>query len=442
MSATMRRNPPGPKSRVLGLDFLSAIRRQPIAFMEKLTHRYGDFVHFRVAHANVYLVNSPDYVKEIFSNHYTFFRKGRGIDRRSTFLGEGLISSEGKLHQQQRVTTQPAFHRQRLNEFADAMARTAEEISARWGADQPVDLLGQARRMTMRIISETLFRADTTEAQNRIFDALQVSLESFSALSVPLPWILEKFRLWTRHRANHATRVLEAMIRDLRKSSADHGGENIFTMIEERSDVPGDERQILNEALTLFLAGYETSALALTFTWYLIARHPEVQSRIQDEVDAVVGSRLPRFDDLPSLCYTKMVLEEGMRMYPPSWRLMRCATKGFDLNGYTIPAGSYVIVSQWLMHRNPRYFAEPNRFDPERWTPEARAQRPQYSYFPFGGAPRRCIGEAFGILEAVMILATVARRWNMTDLTGPELPLRQLHLLQPDRTVRVAVEAR
>jgi cytochrome P450 len=235
------------------------------------------------------------------------------------------------------------------------------------------------------------------------------------------------------------------MIVERRREGSDRG--DLLSMLLLARDEEGGEgltdAQVRDQAMTIFLAGYETTALALAWTWYLLAQNPEAEARLHEELDAVLGGRLPTFEDVPRLDYTARVFNESLRLYPPTWRLVRWAIEDCEFGGYVVPAGSQVIVSQYVMHHDERYFPDPFRFDPERWTPEAKAERPQYSFFPFGGGPRRCLGETFAVVEGVLLLATLARHWRLRLVaSGPPVEMEPLHMLRPKRGIQMRLERR
>lgn len=433
----------GPVSRIFGLDLLRQMRRNPIEFMERMAQKYGNFVEFRIGTHRIIQLNDPEAIRAVLTSHYSAFRKGRGVERQYGFLGAGLLISEGDHHKKQRVETRPAFHHEELTGFANEMAEAAEKTVSGWGEGQSVDVLSEMRKITLAVIGRTLFKNDFDSQYEEIVQALQVSLEQFRAFNLPVPAPLERLRFAANRRAQESKkRLLAPLRRALEKGDPTRRNDVFALLMRDERGVRTDVDAVLNEALTIFLAGYETSAVAITWTLELLSRHPEIARRVEHEVDSVLGGRPPRQDDVARLKYTRMVFDESMRLYPPVWRLMRRATRDFDIDGLLIPAGSYVILSQWLMHHDSRYFPEPHRFDPERWTPERRAERPAFSYFPFGGSVRRCIGEAFGLQESILTLATVLRRWRLSPTTAQPVGVKPLHFLQPAQRIMVRVQAR
>jgi cytochrome P450 len=271
----------------------------------------------------------------------------------------------------------------------------------------------------------------------------------FNVLLLPFSEYLDKLPLPQTRRFHRARERLDAtvyrMIEERRRSSHDRG--DLLSMLLLAQDEEGDtgrmtDEQVRDEALTIFLAGHETTANALTWTWYLLSEHKDVETKLHQEIDAVLGLRLPTTDDVPRLRYTEMVLAESMRLYPPAWALGRLARADYEVGGYVVPAGALVLLSQYVAHRDPRYFPDPTRFDPERWTPEARESRPQYSYFPFGGGPRRCIGEGFAWMEGILLIATIAQRFSLRLVPNHPVELRPVITLRPKHGMRMTLSKR
>ena len=442
--------PPGPKALIPHLQFF-AFRRDPLAFLMNLAREYGDIAHFRIGPQHAYFLNHPDLIKDVLVTRHGYFHKGRALQRAKRLLGEGLLTSEEAHHRRQRRLAQPAFHRQRIAGYAEVMVDHAARFADRWRDGESLDISGEMMRLTLAIVGQTLFDAEVEEDANEVGEALSEMMELFNMLLLPYSELLEKLPLPQSRRFARARARLDAVIyriiNERRRSGADRG--DLLSMLllaedeEERGDRMSNE-QVRDEALTIFLAGHETTANALSWTWYLLAQHPEIESKLHQEIDAVLdGGRPPQFEDLARLRYTEMVLAEAMRMYPPAWTVGRLAIREFEVGGYVLPAGSLVLLSQYVMHHDARFFPDPARFDPERFTPEAKDARPQFAYFPFGGGPRRCIGEGFAWMEGVLLLATLARRWRMRLVPGHTVEMRPRITLRPGRGgVPVTLESR
>jgi cytochrome P450 len=438
--------PPGPRSLFFGVGQHLASQRDPLGFMERAVRRYGDVVHFKIGRRHVYLLNHPEHVRDVLLTHYANFLKGRGIPRRDNFLGEGLVTSEGSFHRRQRQLTQPAFTHARLDAYGALMTKLAAEISGGWRAGVPLDALEAMRHITLPIASQTLFGTRVETEHDLIIDAFRTGLRHFHSFKPAAVRAHERLSVLHRRKVRRARHDLESLvtriIAERRQEGGDHGDllSLLLSRPGEEGERLGDDRQIRDEAVTLFIAGFENVATALTWTWYLLAQHPEVEAKLGRELDEVLAGRAPAAADFPRLAYTRMVFEEAMRVYPPVPRLVRTALRDYRVGGYTVPAGSLVVVSQYLMHRDPRYFPDPLRFDPERWTPEARRERPAYTFFPFGGGSRRCIGEGFAYMEGVLVLATLASRWRLRLASREPVGAVATHFLHPKRALLLIPE--
>lgn len=441
--------PPGPKSRFFGLDLHLASQRDPLGFMERAARDYGDIVYFKLGQRHVYLLNHPDYIKGVLVSHYANFLKGRGIVRRDNFLGEGLLTSEGELHRRQRQMTQPAFHHERFAAYGATMTKLTEDASRGWSAGGRLDVIEAMREITLPITSQTLFGTRVDTEHERIIAAFRAGLSRFRPFRPAAGRLSDRLSPLHRRRLRRARFDLEELISRIiaeRQHSGDDDRGDLLSLLLSRTGAADEQlmsdRQIRDEAITLFIGGFENVATALTWTWYLLARHPEVEERLHRELDGALGGRAPTTADLPRLEYTRMVFEEAMRIYPPVPRLVRTAIRDYQVGAYTIPAGSLVVVSQYLMHRDARYYPQSARFDPERWRPEAKRQRPAYSYFPFGGGSRRCIGEGFAYMEGVLLLATLASRWRLRPVSHAPAEVTATHFLHPKHNLIMCAERR
>jgi cytochrome P450 len=365
-------------------------------------------------------------------------------------LGDGLLTSEGEFYLRQRRLAQPAFHRQRVAAYGATMAAYAASRRDRWHAGETLDAHREMMALTLAIVGKTLFDADVEHEAAEIGAALATTFESFNfGFFLPFSELLDRLPLPATLRFRKARARLDAtiyrLIEERRRSATDHG--DLLSMLLLAQDTEGDggrmtDLQLRDEAMTLFLAGHETTANALTWTWYLLSQHPDVEARLHAEIDSALGERLPSADDLGALPYTRMVLAESMRLYPPAWIVGRRAIGPFEANGYTIPARSIVLMCQYTMHRDARWFPDPERFDPERFLPEHQAERPKFAYFPFGGGPRVCIGEQFAWMEGVIALATIAQRWQLRLAPGHPVALQPIITLRPKHGMRMTVEPR
>jgi cytochrome P450 len=454
MPTTASPTPPGPRARFPG-QLLLAFRRDPLGFLERLARDYGDVSFVRLGDRRVHLLNHPDLIKDVLVTEHRRFHKGRGLELAKHLLGDGLLTSEGDFHRRQRRLAQPAFHPQRIARYADAMVEHAERTSERWAelavrTPTPVlDLHQEMMRLTLGIVGKTLFATEVEGEAHEIGQAITTSMELFrSFTTLPFAALLERLPLPSTWRFLKARARLDAtisrLIADRRAAGEDRG--DLLSMLLLAQDEEGSggmsDQQVRDEAMTLFLAGHETTANALTWTWYLLSRHPEVETCLHSELDQVLDSRGARAQDMPTLAYTWRVLAEAMRLYPPAWVIGRRAIADYEVAGYRLPKDSIVLVSQWVTQRDPRFFPDPERFDPERWTDEARATRPRFAYFPFGGGPRTCIGEQFAWMEGVLVLATLARRWRPRLGPGHRVALQPSITLRPLGGMKMVLEPR
>ena len=424
--------------------------RDPLAFLSSLRNTYGDIARVPLGGETLYLFSHPDLVRDVLVTNHKNFHKGRGLERAKNLLGEGLLTSEGEYHLRQRRLAQPAFHRQRVSAYGATMSAYAAIRRERWRAGTEIDVHQEMMALTLAIVGKTLFDADVEHEAAEIGAALTTTFESFNfGFFLPFGELLERLPFPATLRFKKARARLDAtiyrLIEERRQAGLDRG--DLLSMLLLAQDTEGDgtgmsDLQLRDEAMTIFLAGHETTANALTWTLYLLSQHPEVEQRIHAEIDAALGRRLPSADDLAVLPYTRMVLAESMRLYPPAWIVGRRAIGAFEANGYSIPARSIVLLCQYVMHRDERWFPEPDRFDPDRFLPVRQAERPKFSYFPFGGGPRVCIGEQFAWMEGVILLATIVQRWKLRLVPDHPVALQPIITLRPKHGMRMRVEPR
>ena len=440
--------PPGPPSKFLGLSFLS-FRKDPIGFLSSTTRRYGDLVGFRFGTQWAVFINNPDLIKDVLVTHDHAFGKGRGLLRAKRLLGEGLLTSEGSFHRRQRRLAQPAFHRQRVQGYGTVMTHYADQLRQSWQEGSTLDIDHEMMRLTLAIVAKTLFDADVTGEAEAIGQALTTTMESWRQLMLPFAELLEKLPLPVFRRFREARDRLDAtiyrIIKERRADPTDRG--DLLSMLMAAQDSEGDgtsmsDLQLRDELMTLFLAGHETTANLLTWTWYLLSQHPEVESKLHEELNTVFSGRLPQPEDLPQLTYTEKVVAESMRLYPPAWIIGRRTLQEYEVSSYRLPPNTLILLSPFIMHRDERYHSDPQQFEPERWAPEAKAARPRFSYFPFGGGSRQCIGESFAWMEGILLVATLAQRWRMRLRPGHRVAPRPLVTLRPKFGMKMKIERR
>ncbi|HEX4954737.1 MAG TPA: cytochrome P450 [Thermoanaerobaculia bacterium] len=446
-AAAGRARPPGPRGLPL-LGCLPAFRRDPLAFLQRTAREHGDVAFFRLGTQNVFLLNDPELIREVLVQRQGLFTKSRGLRRARALLGDGLLTSEGEVHHRHRRLVQPAFHPDRLQGYAEVMVDAALETGRRWRAGESVEVFSEMARITLGVVGTTLFSVEVEEEAQEIGTALTSVLEMFSIMMLPFSGLVERLPLPVVRRFHAARSLLdgrmERLIHERRESGRDSG--DLLSMLLLAQDEAGgglSDREVREEALTLFLAGHETTANALSWTLYLLASNPDCEARLHRELEEVLGGRRPTFADLPRLSWAEHVLAEAIRLYPPAWAIGRSAREALELGGFEVPAGSTVILSAYVTQNDPRYFPHPEVFDPERWQPGPRAERPKFVYFPFGGGARTCIGERFAMMEGVLILATLAQRWRLRLAPGQTVePMPLINTLRARGGLPLRLEAR
>ena len=440
--------PPGPR-RIFPLSGLFAYRKGPLPFFQNLAAQYGDISYFRLGPQEAFFLNHPEYIKDVLVTNHQNFHKGLALQRAKRLLGEGLLTSEGEFHRRQRRLAQPAFHRARIASYAGVMTAYAAETRERWRDGETLDMSEEMMQLTLGIVGKTLFAADVVSEAQQVGEAMTVVMDLFNTITIPFFELLQRLPLPQLRRFDNARVRLDAiiyrLIEERRRSGEDRG--DLLSMLLLAQDTEGDggamtDEQLRDELMTIFLAGHETTANALTWTWYLLSQNPAAETKLHDEIDRVLERRLPTFEDVAQLKYTEMVLAESMRLYPPAWAIGRLAMNESEIGGYVVPKKSLVLMSQFVMHRDPRYFPEPLRFDPDRWTAGSREARPQFSYFPFGGGPRRCIGEGFAWMEGILLIAALAQHWQMRLAPNHPVALKPVITLRPKHGMRMTLTRR
>ncbi len=442
---------PGPSVLFL-LRNLSAIRGNLPGFMTSLTQHYGDVVRISILNQEGYLLNHPDGVKHILqSHHHHYSKQVYALTFLKALLGEGLLTNEGASWLRQRRLMQPAFHRKRLSASSTVMTDATCAMLERWQGitqhGEVLDIAQEMMRLTLRNVGPALLSRDLSDEMDLLGQAfatyrtllMQYLYAPFPPLGVPTP----------RNRRLQATirvldTVIEGIIRERREQNTDTG-DLLSMLLQARDEETGEEmtdRQVRDEVMTLLLAGHETTATALTWTWYLLSQHPEVEDRLHTELDEVLAGQPPAVEHLPRLPYTHMILEETLRLYPPTFSLSRKALADDEIGGYALPAKSTILLCPYTTHRHPAFWENPGVFDPERFHPERAAGRPHFAYFPFGGGPRQCIGNLFALMEAQLILATVAQRYSLRLVSGHKVEPEVVLTIRPRHGLPVTLQQR
>ncbi len=418
---------PGPRGHLL-LGMLPEIGAGVLDFLDRMTGTYGDIVRYRLVHLRAHLLNHPDYIRHVLQENQRNYTKNLfDYDMLRWIVGNGLVTSEGSFWLRQRRLAQPAFHRQRVAGFGAQISAAAAGLLERWDAlpeGQSVDVLEAMMRVTLRVVGEALFGTDVSHQAAQVSSAfttlthsMMVRFQEFGLIPPVLP--IRRDREFRAARAQ-LDRVVFQIIEERRRSGEDRG-DLLSLLMQARDEETGeqmDDRQLRDEVATLLLAGHETTANTLAWAFHLLGANPQAEARLHAEVDAVLGGRLPTMADLPQLPYTRMVIDETMRLYPAVPSLSRRVVAEDVIGGYRIPANSAVVICPYTMHRHPGFWPDPERFDPERFSPERSAARPRFAYFPFSGGPRQCIGNTFALAEAQIILAAVAQHYRLRPVPG------------------------
>lgn len=439
--------PPGPKGGLV-LGVMPEFNRDTLGFIERAKD-HGDVVRMRFFYLTVHFLYDPAHIEYVLSTNARNFIKSRSL--RTPFfrrlVGQGLLTSEGEVWKRQRRLAQPAFHRQRISSYGDVMVEYTQRMIANWQSGEQRDLHRDMMRLTLEIVVKTLFDADVSRDADKVGNVLSRLVKPFASQAT-LKWIADNRLPTATHRSfnrdvNEIDAIVYRIIDERRTSGIDQG--DLLSMLLAAHDEDGSQmtnRQLRDEVMTLFLAGHETTALTLSWAWYLIARNPEVERKFHQELDQVLGGRLPVAADLPRLKYTEMIARESMRLYPPAYGVGRQAVEDCEIGKFRIRRGSQLFMFQWVTQRDPRFFPDPEKFKPERWTEEFTSSLPKYAYFPFGGGPRVCIGNYFAMMEIVLLMATIGQRFRFS--VGQEKPVELLPAmsLRPKDGIVVTVETR
>jgi cytochrome P450 len=411
------------------MGLLAQLARDRLGMMTSAVARYGDAVRVRVGPKTLYIFNHPDYAKHVLSDNSANYHKGIGLIQARRALGDGLLTSEGELWRTQRTVIQPVFQHKRISDQAQVVAQEAAKLVARLRAhagDTPVDVMPELAALTLGVLGRALLDTDLGMfgSIGESFAAVQdqAMFEMVTLGMVPM-WLPLPKQLRFRQARAALQQVVDGLVaRHAAKPGGSHPGEDVMSRLIASTRLEADprvgERRMRDELVTLLLAGHETTASTLGWTLYLIDKHPQVWARLHAEAAEVLADRLPGYDDLRRLKYTTMVVEEVIRLYPPVWILTRQAQQPDDVGGYHVPAGADVLVCPYTLHRNPRFWDAPQRFDPERFGPDRPATRPRYAYLPFGAGPRFCVGNNLGMMEAVLVVATLARDLRLRMAPG------------------------
>ncbi|MFL6322739.1 MAG: cytochrome P450 [Nitrososphaeraceae archaeon] len=473
MCGEVTKYPPGPNYKIPGR-LVHQFIKDPIKTLSAISQEYGDISYFKLGpKQHIYLINNPDYIEKILIFDHRNFKKGKRLQAAKSLLGEGLVTSEGDFHNRQRRLIQPIFHPKRIMEYAKIMTDYAIRFRDRWKNNDTIDISQEMMGLTLGIICKSVLNYDVESEAKQVGKALTTVRNYSKRLQNPIGQVIDKIPILPAPKgAREAKQELDSLVygvisdrrhNDKQPGSGDNNGYNDLVSklldAQEDSNSPGSappctagaqlapdgkmsDKQVRDEVMTIFIAGHETTANALTWTFYLLSQHPDIEEKLHNEIDSVLGdndgknggsvsnhdntvssSRIPTADDVPKLQYTEKVLRESMRLYPPVWTMGRYVETDYHAGEYTIPAGSSILMSQYVMHHDPRYYEAPEQFNPDRWTAEFKTKLPRFSYFPFGGGIRGCIGEPFAWMEGVLVIATIAQKWSMRLVPGQRIQL-------------------
>jgi enediyne biosynthesis protein E7 len=424
-----RAKPPGPP-RTATPGLLKKLIKDRLGLMTSAAGDYGDAVLMSIGPVSLYFFNHPDHAKHVLADNSANYHKGFGLAQARRALGDGLLTSEGDLWRKQRKVIQPAFQHKRMAQQAGIVVEEAEGLVARLRAHEdggPVDVLGEMTELTLGVLGRTLLDADlgAFDSIGQSFEAVQdqAMFEAMSLSKVPV-WLPLPKQLRFRRARRDLQQVVDRLVEERTARGGADGDDVLSRLIvstRQEDDPKVGRQRMRDELVTLLLAGHETTASTLGWTFYLIDRHPEVRERLHEEAVEVLGDRPPVYDDLHRLTYTSMVIQEVMRLYPPVWMLSRLAQAEDEVGGYHVPTGADVLICPYTLHRHPDFWDDPEHFDPERFDPGRTANRPRYAYIPFGAGPRFCVGNNLGMLEATFVTAMVARDLQLTKVPGYEV---------------------
>lgn len=446
------KRPPGPRGSLR--DFVSLLLFGPsqdsLRVLMNAARDFGDVVRFPGGPRAPFFVNHPDFIKHVLQeNNRNYSKQNRFNDLLKPFIGEGLLTSDGDPWRRRRRMAQPAFHRQRLALLVKLMTDAVEEIITRWKPTvkngQPIDVLVEMQRIALTIVGRSLFSVEVEDDVEKMARQSQAIMEYFNhrtnyPLSLP-----EYIPTRRNRRAMQAMRESDENLYGIihaRRQSGEDRDDLLSMLLAVRDEETGEgltDKELRDEMQTFMGAGNETTAVTLGWAWYLLSRHPEVDRKFRGELREVLGGRTPTFEDLPKLRYSRMIIDETLRLYPPAWAMSRSAIGDDEIGGYHIPTGALILLSPYVIQRDSRFWDNPEGFDPERFTPERSENRPRYAYFPFGGGPRQCIGNEFALMEATLVLATVAQKYHLHLVPGHPVEPYPIFTLRPRHGVLMTV---
>ena len=445
------RRPPGPRGLpFLGTSFMAS--RQPTEKLASWFRKYGDIVYYHFAKFRVYVLFHPEHVEQVLLGRSGDFVKGMTSRASPELFGNGLLTSDGEFWRRQRKLSNPAFHRGSIERYAAVTIKEACRMLDSWRNGEVRNIHNEMMNVTLRIVLRSLFGSELGDSMRVIEPALDTIMVSSSGMKTMLTYL--GVPTLAHRRYIRAVKQIDEVVYELiargreklaRSENGTDGPKDFLTLLLEARDDDGNamsDQQLRDEVITLLLAGHETSALALSWAWFLLAQNPETERRLHQELDSVLGSRPPNAGDLPKLVYTERVIREVLRLYPPAWRIFRMTQTELQIGDYVLPAGSNIVLVQWVTQRDPRWFVNPDKFEPDRWVEDAARKLPRFAYFPFGGGPRVCIGAGFAMMEATLLLAAIAQRYRIRLRAGERVEPLATITLRPKKGIAVVLEER
>lgn len=412
----MIKRPPGPKGMPL-IGSLFDFMKDRLGFLKMVREEFGDFAYFKLGPRHIYFINNPEFIENILVKDNRKFIKSKVLQRAKIIVGEGLLTSEKEKHLKNRRAIQPLFHNKAIPSYADIMVRETRELTEKWSGGNTIDLHNEMMKLTQTIVVKTLFGTELGGKTQELVKSLNYIMGMFPKIMMPFSELLDYLPIPSMNRLRKEMKFLDRTIYNLvneRRKTGDEKNDLLNVLLNTR-DEEGNEffsdKQIRDEIITFFIAGQETTSNSLCWTYYLLSQNPEYEELLLKEIDKVPGERPPTIDNINQLGIAENIFREALRMYPPAWVVARRATEDYEINGYTIPANSDIYMSQYVVHHDSRFFEYPYKFRPDRW--DAESKLPRFAYFPFGGGPRRCIGEPFAYMEAVLIIAVISRKWKL-----------------------------
>ncbi|MEI1277218.1 cytochrome P450 [Leptospira venezuelensis] len=419
---------------IRALPYVSKLAKDPIGFFQVMQSKFGNSARFGLRQVVFHLITQPEDIKRVLQENNQNYHKGVFYKELGRILGKGLLNSEGEFWKKQRKLIQPSFHKQRISEFVEIMAQETEKTSENWKKISSLDISKEMMRLTFAIVGRTLFRTEVESYAARIEHSLKIALELVTKritkiFPLPFSWPTpDNLKLKRALKDMHS--VVDELIAERKKNPSN---DLISMLLEVRDEETGEtmsESQVRDEAITLLLAGHETTANALSWGFYLLSKHPEICEKVREEANRVLGNKTPTLEDVQKLTYTRKVLDEVLRLYPPAWVIERTAMGPDNIGGYDVETGTNISICIFNIHRNPDFWENPDKFDPDRFDEERSVDRPKYAYLPFGGGPRICIGNIFALTEATLILAMLVKNYKFQ--TDPNHPV----VMEPLVTLR------